>query len=349
MGMGPAVRLICAGGATALLAACVPEGARVYEPPPRPVPMLETEIANLPETPPAWEAKPVTAAAAAVDGTIHRVAAGETLRGIGNKTGAGSEAIARANGLIAPYTLRIGQILTIPGGRYHAVRTGETGIAIARAYHVTWQRLIALNGLTEPFTLRVGQRLLLPPEEEGAQRSMEERASAFKLDIASILSGGEPALPEGGAPAPPVTTPARALPPAAAVATPARFGGSFAWPATGSLIARFGPTGKGQVNQGVDISLPIGTDIAAAADGIVAYVGDGVNDYGGLILIRHGGGWATAYGHASALLVARGQAVKKGQIIGRSGRSGFAEQPKLHFEIRQNNRPVDPLKQLPAR
>lgn len=329
-------------------AACVPQGAEVTAPPP-PVPMLETEIANLPEVPPAWEAQPVKPEAKTVEATLYRVAAGDTLRGIGNRTGAGSEAIARANGLPAPYTLQPGQMLRVPAGRYHKVETGETGIAIARAYGVNWAEIVAANALTEPFTLRVGQRLLLPAHAEQIERtqSIEQRAAAFKLDIAAILSGGEPALPEGRSPAAPTATAARTLPPAAAVAAPAAFTGGFGWPATGRLLARFGPSGKGQVNQGVNIALPQGSDIKAAANGVVAYVGDGVNAYGGLILIRHGGGWATAYGHASSLLVARGQAVTKGQVIGKSGQSGFAEQPQLHFEIRQNSKPVDPLKHLP--
>lgn len=328
------------------LGACVPRGAEVPRPIPRPVPMLETEIVNLPETPPAWEAKPAAANARAIEGTLYRVQSGDTLRGVGNHTGAGSEAIARANGLVAPYTLRIGQILRIPAGRYHLVGPGETGIAIARAYRVSWQRMVSLNGLSEPFTLRVGQRLLLPSEEAGTM-TVEERAAAFKLDIASILSGGEPALAAGKVPAKPAATAARVLPASAAVAPPARFSGRFAWPASGKLLAGYGPMAKGQINQGINIALPVGTDIRATADGVVAYVGDGVNDYGGLILVRHGDGWASAYGHASALLVSRGQQVKRGQVIGKSGRSGFADQPQLHFELRQNSRAVDPLKHLP--
>lgn len=335
--------------ATALLVAgCVPRGGSAPPAPPPPVPMLETEIVNLPETPPAWEAKPAAAGAKQVEGSLYRVADGDTLRGVGEKTGAGSEAIARANSLTAPYTIFPGQMLRIPAGRYHRVGQGETGIAIARAYGVGWSDILALNGLQEPFVLRVGQRLALPDAAAPPQRqTLEQRAAAFRLDIASILSGGEPALPEGKPPARPAATAARTLPPNAAVAAPSRFQGGFIWPATGRLLTRFGPSGKGQVNQGVNIALPRGTDIKAAADGVVAYVGDGVNAYGGLILIRHGSGWATAYGHAQELLVSRGQAVKRGQVIGRSGQSGFADQPQLHFEIRQNSKPVDPIKHLP--
>ena len=114
---------------------------------------------------------------------------GDTLRGIGNRTGAGSEAIARANGLTPPFAIRIGQKLTIPGGRYHLVAEGETGIAIASAYGVAWSRIVAANGLTEPFMLRRGQRLLLPGEAPATAPSLEQRAAAFHIDIDDVLTG----------------------------------------------------------------------------------------------------------------------------------------------------------------
>ena len=88
-----------------------------------------------------------------VDGGTYIVQPGDTLRGIANKTGAGSHLIADANGLVDPYIIRIGQELVIPGGRYHQVNAGETGIAIARAYAVPWKEVVALNNLEEPFIL----------------------------------------------------------------------------------------------------------------------------------------------------------------------------------------------------
>jgi len=71
--------------------------------------------------------------------------------------------------------------------------------------------------------------------------------------------------------------------------------------------------------------------------------------FGGLILIKHGSGWITAYGHTQTILVARGQKVRRGQVIARAGESGSVDEPQLHFEIRDKRRPVDPLKYLPAR
>lgn len=111
---------------------------------------------------PLWEAKTVTPHAQQVQGGTYSVQSGDTLRGIGNKTGAGSEAIARANGLVEPWVIYPGQQLIIPGGTYHDVEAGETGIAIARAYQVQWADMVAANGLEEPYILRIGQKLRIP-------------------------------------------------------------------------------------------------------------------------------------------------------------------------------------------
>ena len=265
-----------------------------------------------------------------VEARSYVVQPGDTLRGIGNRTGAGSEAIAAANSLAAPYVLRTGQRLAIPGGRYHEVSAGETGIAIARAYGVGWSALVAENGLAEPYVLRVGQRLRLPG---GATAPMtpEESAAAFTLDIDDIMTGSAPA---------PVRPPAAA---AAAVAN------RFAWPLEGRLLQRFGPAGGGRVNDGIKIAASLGAPVRAAAGGRIAYAGTDVPLLGGLILIEHTGGWISAYGHLDRVAVRNGDVVESGAIIATAGESGQVREPQLHFELRQNRRPVDPLRQLPPR
>lgn len=125
--------------------------------------------------------------------------------------------------------------------------------------------------------------------------------------------------------------------------------GHFAWPVNGTLVRRFGPGASGERNDGIKIAVPAGTPVQAAAAGTVAYVGDGIAALGGLVIVRHGGGWTSVYGHASKLLVQRGQAVKAGQTIALSGETGYADRPELHFELRRGRVPVDPLTQLPRR
>lgn len=301
--------------------------------------------------PPAWEARKVTPDARTIADSDYVVRPGDTLRRIADTTGASSEAIARANGLPPPYTIRAGQRLTIPGGRYHLVRAGETGIAIARAYGVDWSRIVTDNALEEPYILRVGQRVLIPggPVATGQRPvTAAERAAAFRLDIDDLLTGSEPAIASNQRPVRPTTNPARPVPSVAQVAPPAGSPGRFLWPARGTLVRRFGPGQSGERNDGIKIGVPVGTPILAAADGVVAYVGSDVAAFGGLVILKHGGNLTSVYGYASQILVTRGQAVKRGQKIALSGQTGFADRPMLHFEIRQGRTPVDPLSRLPA-
>lgn len=295
---------------------------------------------------PAWEANPISPDAQEVDASTYQVRSGDTLRSIGNRTGAGSEAIARANGLSAPFTIQTGQRLAIPGGRYHEVRAGQSGIAIARAYGVDWSRLVTVNGLDEPYILRVGQRVLIPGDAQPS-RSAAERAAAFRLDIDDLLTGAEPAITEQQRPVRPVAGANRVLAPTAAVAPPANLRGGFAWPLQGTILSRFGRGASGVRNDGIKIAVPLDTPIRAASDGTVAYAGTGVAGLGGLVMLKHGDGWTSVYGHANRLLVQRGQAVRKGDIIAYSGDSGFADRAQLHFELRKGRVAVDPIGQLP--
>ena len=328
------------------LAACVP-GRRQPEAPPSPPP--QADVPAPPAAPPAWEVRGVAPDAQTISATTYTVLAGDTLRRIAEKTGAGSEIIAHANGLEAPFVIHPGQRLAIPAGRYHLVRSGQSGIAIARAYQVPWEEIVRLNALQAPYILRTGQRILLPGATEVARRSRAERAAAFSLDIDDILTGGEPALPDRVAATPPTLNPARAqaLPSTAAIAEPAALAGGFAWPARGPILSRFGPVASGERNEGIKIGMPPDTPVKAAADGVVIYAGDSVPGLGGLVLVKHGGGWVTAYGHASRIEVTRGQAIRRGQEIARSGQTGRAAEPQLHFEMRKGRTPVDPLGTLP--
>jgi lipoprotein NlpD len=294
----------------------------------------------------AWQARPVAPSAEQVDPSTYVVRPGDTLGVIGDRTGAGSEAIARANSLAAPFIVRTGQRLSIPGGRYHRVAAGQTGIAISRAYGVDWSRIIAANDLREPYTLRVGMRVLIPGTS--SRSTAAERAAAFTLDIDDLVTGSEPALAANQRPARPSTSSARILAPTQALAPPARLTSGFDWPVHGRIVTRFGPGASGERYNGVKIAVPRGTPVLAAADGVVAYAGGGIPQLGDVIIIRHGDGWATVYGHASKLLVQRGQAVRRGQTIAMSGDSGGAPRPEVHFEMRKGRTPIDPQRQLPA-
>lgn len=347
--------LPCAGSFLALscllmLGACIPYHAlNDRSPSAAPPPRLDADpsAVGMVEAEPVWTAQQVVANAIPVAPSIYVVQSGDTLRGIGNRTGAGAEMIAKANGLNPPYMIRAGQRLTIPAGRYHPVQEGETGIAIASAYGVQWSRMVEVNGLAAPYALRRGQRLLLPDDAPRRPPSMEQRAAAFRIDIDDVLTGGQPAAAEN-APVAVAKAEARPLPANVPAATPSAFTGSFGWPTKGKIVSRFGPGASGARNNGVDIGIPVGTPIKASADGVIAYAGDRVAVFGGLVLITHGGGWVSAYGHASRVDVVRGQKIRKGEVIGLSGDSGYASTPKLHFELRKDRAPVNPLNHLPG-
>ena len=211
--------------------------------------------------------------------------------------------------------------------RFHIVGVGESGIAIARAYRVQWRDVIAVNGLTDPYTLHVGQRLLLPEKAFAVAAGEPPRVRGpLKLDIDDIVIGGEPATAVG--------RPFRAV---------TRASMRFAWPAAGRIVAAFGAQGSGRFNQGIDIATAAGGGIRAAAGGSIAYVGNDVPGYGGLILIRHDGGWISAYGRVASASVAKGTIVREGQTIGSAG------QDAMHFELRRARVPVDPVSYLPKR
>mgnify|MGYP000914760787 CR=1 FL=1 len=105
-----------------------------------------------------------------------------------------------------------------------------------------------------------------------------------------------------------------------------------------------GTFGKG--SEGIKIQMPMGTDVRAVEGGKVIYASSEMQTYGNLVLIQHDNGWVSAYGHADRLLVRTEDVVKKGQVIAKSGRSGVADQPQLHFELRQGSKPMDPIAYL---
>ena len=362
------IRAVAIGAAMLTLAGCIPgedppivavrrpPAAESRRPVQDPGPPLDDyqrrsgaddEVSILPAPKPAWEARPVEPDARMVAEGSYMVRPGDTLRAVGDRTGAGSDAIARANEMPPPFTIRAGQRLAIPGGRYHLVRPAQSGIAIARAYGVEWSRIVAANALAEPYILRVGQRILIPGDSQNGP-TRAERAAAFTLDIDDIITGGEPASAPSQQPARPVASARRVLPASAVVVAPARLtGGAFIWPVDGRVVQRFGPGASGERNDGIQIAVPLASPIHAVADGVVAYVGDGIAALGGLVIVKHGGGWTSVYGHAAKLLVQRGQSVKRGQTIALSGDTGYADRPELHFELRKGRTPVDPQTQLP--
>jgi Membrane proteins related to metalloendopeptidases len=210
------------------------------------------------------------------------------------------------------------------------VQRGDTLYGIAFRNGVDVNDLARWNSLVAPYTIYPGQSLKLFPGNGGSRPSTP------------VTSTPTPTKPATTRPMPPPAVVSRPAPTPA----PASSGFSWRWPADGHLIGRF--VAGDATKQGVDIAGSSGQAVRAAADGVVVYSGAGLVGYGELIIVKHSEAWLSAYGHNRKRLVNEGQNVKAGQQIAEMGSSG-ASREMLHFEIRHNGKPVDPLQYLPAR
>ena len=253
----------------------------------------------------------------------------------------GRSAAATATLPAAPAVVR-----TAKDGIYVAQR-GDTVANVALAFGVTPKDLARWNGLVESEGLIPGQTVQVTPPPDVATVSPITRGG--QVEVRPLPPGGPapeaPAsLPPGVAPGSP---PAVAPPASPAPSEPARPSSAslpWLWPTAGKVIENF----DDPRNKGIDIAGNEGAPVQAAADGEVVYVGSAVRGYGNLVIVRHSDDYITAYAHNRKVLVAEKQSVKRGQAIAELGRSD-ADRPKLHFEIRHQGKPVDPLKYLPAR
>ena len=214
---------------------------------------------------------------------------------------------------------------------------------------------IAVQTPPEP-PKRTAEKIAEKTAEKHAEKTVVAHASppAPKQETVAVVS---PTKVAPVAPAPKPVQPEQQVavvsPPAsAAVAVPEKptDGGapSFRWPARGRVISGSGAMTNGQQNDGINLALPEGTPVHAAEDGVVAYAGSELKGYGNLVLIRHSNGFVTAYAHASEIMVKRGDQVRRGQVIAKSGQTGNVSSPQLHFEIRKGSTPVDPTQYLPG-
>ncbi len=284
-------------------------------------------------------------------------------------------AILAANGYKGPRTLSPGQQLIIPhvpavaaapaamapaaskpvavasvGPSVHVVNPGDTLMSIARHNHMPVAELAKANNLDASAKLKLGMKLNVP---------LARTAGTAPAAPAPVVAAQPAAAPAPGAgikvaSAGPQQSArlAQAAPEekvAEAPVKPSEATGAlptFRWPVRGKVITSYGAKTNGKSNDGINLAVPEGTPVKAAEDGVVAYSGNELKGYGNLVLVRHSNGYVTAYAHASELLVKRGDTIKRGQVIAKSGQSGEVGSPQLHFEIRKGSSPVDPLQFL---
>jgi murein DD-endopeptidase MepM/ murein hydrolase activator NlpD len=185
---------------------------------------------------------------------------------------------------------------------------------------------------------------LAPPPPRPAQTALNAPAGAPPQQIIPQMVHPEPpaAQPPPVAPHAAEAAPAAPATQTAMTSPVAGEGPHFLRPVAGPVTQGFGADGAGNTNEGINISAPAGTPVRSAAAGTVIYAGNELPAFGNLVLIRHEGGWVTAYGHLDSIGVERGAAVTQGQTIGAVGKTGSAKTPQLHFEVRQGSKPVDP-------
>jgi murein DD-endopeptidase MepM/ murein hydrolase activator NlpD len=317
-------------------------------------------------------------------GTPVTVTPGETLEALSRRYGVPVAAIMEANSITSPAMVHPGQHLVIPrrrgpvaaveaprtriasnapalppaapvgpprtalapGSDVHVVAPGETLHSIARLYGKSVLVLAKANNIPPDRMLRVGERVIIPDVRAAsratppAPRAEASPASPTQSTVASAESPHSARV---------VETMEQAGQSVAGTSKQAEATGalpSFRWPARGRVIAGFGPKPNGLQNDGINLAVPEGTPVKAAEDGVVAYAGNELKGYGNLVLVRHSNGFVTAYAHASEILVKRGDQVKRGQVIAKSGQTGSVTSPQLHFEIRKGATPVDPAQYL---
>lgn len=252
-------------------------------------------------------------------GSGYTVRTNDTLSEIAERCGVSMADLASTNGLSAPYTLRVGQTISMPRPPVHVVQRGENLYRIGLRYGVPFQQLANHNGIRAPYEIEVGQQINLPAGTR----------------IASTTSGGSSRASTTA------SNRDRYTPPPAEAGAP-----RFDWPIRGQVLSSFGRRPNGERNDGINIEAPSGAEVRAAAPGQVVYAGSELAGYGQLVLIRHSGGYVTAYAHNSRLLVREGDQISRGQIIAQAGATGTVDRPQVHFEIRSGVNPVDPMSYL---
>ena len=246
-----------------------------------------------------------------LDGPVildHTVEAGETLGQIASLLGVSVDQLVTSNRIRSPESLVAGQTLRVPQeGILHEIKEGQTLTDISLTYAVSVEEITAANRITNPEMIYAGEEILIPRD-----------ASLPWRTVIALSKGAKT---------------------------------RFIWPLVGEVVSAFGwrihPVLQFRHHHdGIDIDVPEGTTVVAAAAGLVSFVGE-EEGYGTMLVLSHADDYITAYGHLSRVFVYSGQFVEAGQPIAESGNTGTSSGPHLHFEVRNREFPIDPMRYLP--
>jgi murein DD-endopeptidase MepM/ murein hydrolase activator NlpD len=285
---------------------------------------------------------------------------GQSLSEIAHSYHVPLQALAQANNLSPPYRIRAGQGLAIPGGVEPPASRPAVAVAALPsqppAVTSSPRPLPAEAAASAPASTAAPP----PPAEKPTIAAAPLPAPDKRAPPSEPAAAPPEALhPPAASPAPPPPNPPPSPPPPQAAApaatasaggtpspAPPAHGGEFQWPVRGRVVEGFGAGSGGTRNDGINIAAPRGAAVQAADAGVVAYAGNELRGYGNLILVKHPGGWISAYAHCDLILVKKGEKVGRGQVIARVGSTGNVGEPQLHFELRRGNKPVDPREYL---
>jgi len=279
------------------------------------------------------------------------------------------ERIQSANNLPDAH-LRVGQELIMPGAKLAAapapapratvasaspgqgetvytVQAGDTPHSIAEKLGANEKAILARNDVRAD-ALQIGQTLVIPAGTAAPSVAQAETTPSGVRKVKTTTIPAPGAAQDTAKAAPDITggEPQRVASNTQLPNPDPMTGNSFRWPVKGRVISGFGTKPDGGHNDGVNISVPQGTAVKAAENGVVAYAGNELKGYGNLVLIRHANNWVSAYANNEQLLVRRGDKVRRGEIIAKAGTTGSVSQPQVHFELRKGSRPVDPTKYM---
>ena len=243
---------------------------------------------------------------------------GDSLYSISKREGVSIKSIIKANKLEPPFTLYKGDRLIIAKPKVHIVKKGHTLYDIANCYEVSISDLMKINQLKNNDKIYLGDKLFIPLYDNTNQTNCN--------NITKVATTKEVNK----------TTEKKK-----------NNNYSYMWPVKGKIISKFGLLAKGLRNDGINISADIGNPVLAIESGKIVYAGNEIQAFGNLILIKHYNDKTSAYAHLDKINVKKGESVNKGQIIALVGNSGKVSIPQLHFEIRDKDGPLDPLKYLP--
>jgi len=252
------------------------------------------------------------------------VAAGENIYSISRRYSVPLRDLISKNNLTPPYSVKAGDKINLPSSQYYQVVEGDTLYGISRQYGMNVNNLISINDLQKPYSIMVGEKLKVSGSEVPNTKASVAYTEATKTvnKPSKIVSQdlSEPLIENKN--------------------------NHFLIPVKGVVVSKFGAKPGGLYNDGVNIKAKSGDNVKATEDGAVAYVGNELRGYGNLIIIKHSGGWISAYGHLDKTKVKRGSKVKKGDNIATVGTTGNVKFPQLYFGLRKGREAVNPQNYL---